>query len=69
MGKFQARSVPKGDYDGIRKQIVEVLDQPGYDDGMWTCRMNSSKAPESNNVSLLSLLSLGSAGPVFVRFV
>lgn len=35
MGKFQARAVAKGDYDGIRKQIIEVLDQPGYDDGEW----------------------------------
>lgn len=35
MGKFQARAVGKGDYDGIRKQIVEVLEQPGYDDGEW----------------------------------
>jgi hypothetical protein len=35
MGRFQARAVGKGDYDGIRRQIVEVLDQPGYDDGEW----------------------------------
>ena len=47
MGKFQARSVAKGDYDGIRKQIVEVLDQPGYDDGMWICLLISSQAPQS----------------------
>ena len=54
MGKFQARSVAKGDYDGIRKQIVEVLDQPGYDDGMWICLSISSEAPQPNLEPLIS---------------
>jgi hypothetical protein len=33
MSKFQARAVSKGDFDGIREQIREVMKQPGYDDG------------------------------------
>lgn len=34
-----AKSLAKGDYDGIRAEVRKVMKQPDYDDGKLSCSL------------------------------
>lgn len=56
-----AKSLAKGDYDGIRAEVRKVMKQPDYDDG------ELFPPHEEEKKANLDSVSKGSAGPVLVR--